>query len=230
MTIEKISTGVKQLDTMLKGGYRRGSTHTIVGNSGTGKSILAMMSLIDGCKLKEPGIYVSFEETEENIKNNFLELGIDLDKFIKAGLLKIHSIEIDQFGNFFKERSGILQRDINELKPKRLVIDSITAYLLSTSDEREKRKEMLQIMEKLSEFNLTTLMISEHAIDPSSPYMALTEEFLSDGIILLMDKNTGTKLERLLRVHKMRGINIDRSFYNYSIKDKVGIEIGKSRI
>lgn len=230
MTIEKISTGVKQLDIMLGGGYRKGSTHTIVGNSGTGKSILAMTALIEGCKKKEPGLYISFEETEESIKNNMKELGFDIDKYIKDGLLKINYIELDQFGNFVKERSGILQKDITEMKPKRVVIDSITAYLLVTPDEREKRKEMIQIMEKLreQEHPITTIMISEHSIDPITPYIATTEEFLSDGIILLMDKVSGNSFNRIIRIHKMRGTDINRSLFKYEIKDKgIGFNVTK---
>ena len=81
MVVKKIKTGIVGLDEILKGGVREGASVLIAGSPGTGKTILAMQFILEGAKRNEPGIYISSEESVDDIRNYAGSLGWDIEKY-----------------------------------------------------------------------------------------------------------------------------------------------------
>src|SRR5688572_33139942 len=81
ITLEKTPTGIEGLDEITQGGFPKGRPTLICGSAGCGKTLMAMQFLIQGITTyKEPGVFMSFEESIEDLSKNVSSLGIDLKK------------------------------------------------------------------------------------------------------------------------------------------------------
>lgn len=127
VSTDKISTGVPRLDTMLDGGYYRGSGVLISGAPGTAKTTLSAAFVEAGCRRGETGLYVSFDEAASQITRNLKSVGIDLQPHCEAGRLHIHSIRTEARSSeeHFLELRGLME----EIQPKNVVLDPISALL-----------------------------------------------------------------------------------------------------
>ncbi|HEY4306688.1 MAG TPA: circadian clock protein KaiC [Gemmatimonadaceae bacterium] len=122
---DRVSSGVPRLDTMLAGGYYRGSGVLISGAPGTAKTTLAGGFLAAGAQVGEHGLYVSFDEAASQIVRNLASVGLDLQKPRDDGLLTMFSIRTES--RSAEEHFMALRDLIEEVKPLRLVIDPISA-------------------------------------------------------------------------------------------------------
>jgi circadian clock protein KaiC len=122
---ERISSGLARLDSMLHGGYHRGSNVLISGAPGTAKSTLAGLFVAAACARGEPTLYVSFDEGASQIVRNLRSVGIRLAPYVKSGLLKIYSTRTR--GPNIEDQFGLLRAQVREHKPRCLVIDPLSA-------------------------------------------------------------------------------------------------------
>ena len=125
VSTDRISTGVPRLDTMLDGGYYRGSGVLISGAPGTAKTTLAAAFVEAGCRRGENGLYVSFDEAASQITRNLKSVGVDLQPHCESGRLHIHSIrtEARSAEEHFLELKSLIKR----LQPRNVVLDPISA-------------------------------------------------------------------------------------------------------
>jgi circadian clock protein KaiC len=121
----RVSTGIARLDTMLDGGYYRGSGVLISGSPGTAKTTLAGAFVIAGAPHGERGLYVSFDEAASQIVRNLASVSLDLQTPLDAGLLSIYSVRTES--RSAEEHFMAVRRQIDRVKPTRLVIDPISA-------------------------------------------------------------------------------------------------------
>jgi len=125
VTDERVSSGIPRLDSMLRGGYHRGSFVLISGSPGTAKSTLSGLFVAAACRRGERTLYVSFDEGAAQIVRNLRSVGIRLAPFQKSGLLKMYSTRTrgpnieDQFSN--------LRAQVRAHRPRCLVIDPLSA-------------------------------------------------------------------------------------------------------
>jgi circadian clock protein KaiC len=122
---ERISSGLARLDSMLNGGYHRGSNVLISGAPGTAKSTLAGLFVAAACARGERTLYVSFDEGASQIVRNLRSVGIRLAPYVKSGLLKIYSTRTR--GPNIEDQFGLLRAQVREHKPRCLVIDPLSA-------------------------------------------------------------------------------------------------------
>ncbi|HMG55068.1 MAG TPA: circadian clock protein KaiC [Kofleriaceae bacterium] len=122
---ERVSSGLPRLDSMLQGGYHRGSNILISGAPGTAKSTLAGLFVAAACKRGERAMYVSFDEGAAQIVRNLRSVHILLAPHLKSGLLRMYSTRtrgpnvVDQFGD--------LRAKVRAHAPRCLVIDPLSA-------------------------------------------------------------------------------------------------------
>src|SRR4051812_7855953 len=126
---ERVSSGVPRLDTMLDGGYYRGSGVLISGVPGTAKTTLAGSFLLAGAQARERGIYVSFDEAGSQIIRNLSSVGLDLQKHVDDGMLTMYSVRTE--ARSAEEHFMALRDLIEQMQPQRLVIDPISALAKS---------------------------------------------------------------------------------------------------
>jgi len=121
---QRISSGIQQMDTMLDGkGFYRGSSIFISGSAGSGKTSLAAAFVSAACERGEKCFYFSLEESFNQIVRNMGSIGIDLDQWIKKGLLKFHAIDPNSAG--LESHLADIQKLTNEFKPNVVVIDPL---------------------------------------------------------------------------------------------------------
>jgi circadian clock protein KaiC len=123
----RVSTGVERLDTMLTGGYFRGSSTLITGAPGTSKSTLCAAFVDAACKRGEHALYVSYDEASSEIIRNMCSVGIDLAPHVEAGLLQIVSRRSDS--KSAEEHLMELKGLIREHLPTCMAIDPLSAML-----------------------------------------------------------------------------------------------------
>ena len=119
-------TGVSGLDELVNGGYFLGSTTLVVGVSGVGKSVMALQFIAEGARRGEHSLMLSLDETPAQIMRNGRTIGIDLEPDIARGVVRVQydspqEIEIDR-------HFAQIERVVEEFKPKRVVIDSLSTY------------------------------------------------------------------------------------------------------
>src|SRR4051812_12079203 len=96
-TLEKVPSGIAGLDEIMDGGFPRNRPALVVGSAGAGKTVLAMQFLLRGAlDYGEPGIFMSFEESEEELTQNFASLDYNLPDLIQRNLLRIDSVRVER--------------------------------------------------------------------------------------------------------------------------------------
>jgi KaiC/GvpD/RAD55 family RecA-like ATPase len=193
---ERIESGVPGLDKLIQGGFIKGSTILVSGEAGAGKTTFCLQYLWEGLQKGEPGIYITLEETAEEIRQDALSYGWDLSEYEKKDMFLI--IEKNMF-----EDPDIDFFEIDKLNAKRLVIDSISILSLMIDNKAVTRNRIGNMLRSLKEKDVTTLLISESA--GASDFSRLgIEEYIADAVILLELNSEGKKAERSLFVRKMR--------------------------
>src|ERR1700682_2976512 len=132
VTDERVSSGVKRLDTMLGGGYYRGASVLITGSAGTAKTTLSGAFAEAACRRGERTMFVSFDSDGNEVIRNLASVGIQLDRHVKAGLLRIISARtVGGSGELYLVRIKALAK---EHRARCLVIDPVSTWAKSGSD------------------------------------------------------------------------------------------------
>lgn len=241
--MQAIQTGTKGLDDLLGGGFPKGKCILVVGSPGAGKTILLMQFLKSGALADERGLYVTMDETPEQVKNNLSSFGWNIDKLEEEGkLLFLDATMMRQSG--LRRQSGLLlgheeitseprmtvrflvetlNRIIKEEDIQRIAIDPITSIMLRYDQPSRRRRAMLMFFESLTESGCTSLVSTELRTSMLRRAFQL-EEFLSQGVILMhMFVHSGNVI-RAIQVEKMRGIAHDAQLRPYQITS-TGVEV-----
>ena len=219
MVEDRVPTGIDGLDSLIEGGFPRGSLILLAGNPGTGKTVFSMQFLYKGAEnYGETGIYVSFAESEDTIIHNISRLfGRDLKNKEKVnGKVKI----LDFTTVTEKGLSTILEMVLEEvtvLKAKRLVIDSFSAMAQTFKEPIEARIIIHNILGKLvRQLGCTTLLIAE--VPTGSEKIGVSiEEFVADGVIVLKKDSYDGMLLREIEIPKLRGTRIERQKFLFTL-------------
>ena len=129
--LKKSLTSIDGLDEITGGGLPQGRPTLVCGEAGCGKTIFAMEFIIHGAKMGEPGVFVSFEETVDDLKKNFISINRDLNELINQNKISIDYVyiersEIEETGDYHFEGLFIrLAYAIDSIGAKRVVLDTI---------------------------------------------------------------------------------------------------------
>ena len=222
---ELVKTGVDGLDSILNGGIVKNAAVLISGNPGTGKSILGQQFLYEGVdQFDEGGIYLTFEETEEDIRQAAESIGFERwADYVEEGRIKVYDKRtLLREGDFSSTLDRILG-DLQAAEYDRLVLDSLTMFQLFFDDEKEERQYLLKFIDILKESGLTSMMTTEQSAIFPETEIGL-ENFLTDGNIYLIQSPAGATSNRYVWVAKMRKQSIKNSMFPLEI-DHGGIRI-----
>ncbi len=207
---DRVSTGVKNLDLILEGGLIKNSTNMVVGPPGSGKTIFGVQFLVDGAAKGEPGVFVTFQENRRKLRTEMMRFGWDLTELRREKKIIVLEYSPEQVDSLVKKGSGSLRDEIEEIKAKRIVIDSLNSLGLLYQEGLAKRKLLLGLFTRLREWECTSVLINE--INYPDEIMPLTTsgfeaEFEVDGIIklsMLKEGNERKERKRYLEIMKMR--------------------------
>jgi len=208
--VPKSPTGIQGLDEITGGGLPRGRPTLICGGPGCGKTILAMEFLINGARqFGEPGVFLSFEETVEDLTMNFASLGLDprplsARKKLSLDYVQVEPNQIQETGAYDLDGLFIrLGHAIDGIGAKRVVLDTIETLFSGLSQTRLLRAELRRLFTWLKTKGVTAIVTGERGEGGMTRHGL--EEYITDCVILLDHRVTEQNATRRLRVVKYRG-------------------------
>jgi circadian clock protein KaiC len=220
---------VQGLDEITGGGFPRGRPTLLCGSAGAGKTLLAMEFLIRGATAyNEPGVFMAFEETADELTQNVRSLGFDLDELAKEKKLAIDFVriepsEIDETGDYDLEGLFIrLGAAIDAIGARRVALDTIENLFAGLQNQGILRAELRRLFRWLKDRGVTAVITAERG-DGALTRHGL-EEYVSDCVILLDHRVTDEVSTRRLRVVKYRGTAHGTNEYPFLI-DQDGFSV-----
>jgi circadian clock protein KaiC len=217
--VERAPSGVNGLDELLEGGYVRDSTVLIRGDTGTAKTLFCLNYLYFGAsEYDEPGIYITFSESEKAIHQHGNMFGWDLEGLTKKNEFSIIRYEPHEVVNIMESGGGSIRDTIESLGAKRLVIDSLSTYEMVFESKYKATESVLNLFEMLHKWDITTLVTSEFPVNISRETGGRLG-YLTDGIINLYYVRVDKHKFRALEVIKMRDTKHDDKINRFEIGD-----------
>jgi circadian clock protein KaiC len=198
------------LDEITGGGLPRGRPTLICGGPGCGKTILSLEFLINGARqFGEPGVFLSFEETVEDLTLNLASLGFDprpllARKQLSLDYVRVEPNEIQETGAYDLDGLFIrLGHAIDSIGAKRVVLDTIETLFSGLSQTRLLRAELRRLFTWLRTRGVTAIVTGERGNGGMTRHGL--EEYITDCVILLDHRVIEQNATRRLRVVKYRG-------------------------
>jgi circadian clock protein KaiC len=222
--IQKIATQIEGLDEILHGGLPAGRVTLVSGGPGTGKSLLGLEFLYRSALSGDPGIFLSFEETADGIRQNTLSLGWDLASLEKAANLFLMEGQVDPeaviSGGFnLKGLLAVIEGKAKEMGARRIVIDALDVLMRVFDDPGREQQQIFALHKWLTRQGLTAVLTTKNtkANELSSPRDYL--DFMADCVIYL-DQRIGNQVStKRLQVIKYRGSGYGSNEYPFLIAD-----------
>ncbi|HYN12692.1 MAG TPA: ATPase domain-containing protein [Burkholderiales bacterium] len=222
----RVTTGIPGLDALVNGGYFLGSTTVVAGMSGVGKSVMALHFIAEGARRGEHSLMLSLDEQVPQLLRNASRIGIELQPDIDRGIVRLvydspQEIEIDY--HFHK-----IERIVEEFKPKRVVIDSLSTYGFSLGTRNRLFRDF---------FHALVALMKEHQIaavyNHENPEMlgmsSMMGEFamasLVDNILLMNFIELGDTFRLGLTVGKMRANPVIRTTHECEVVEGKGMRV-----
>jgi circadian clock protein KaiC len=222
--LEKSSTGIKGLDEITDGGLPKGRPTLVAGDAGSGKTLFSMQFLVQGAmQYNEPGVFVAFEETTEELSKNFSSLGFDLKKLIEMNkilidYIYIDSSEIEETGEYDLEGLFIrLGMAIDTIGAKRVVLDTIEVLFSGFKNEAILRAELRRLFRFLKSRGVTAIVTGERGKNSLTRYGL--EEYVADCVIVLDNRMVDQIATRRMRIIKYRGSKHGLNEYPFLIEE-----------
>ena len=236
--LPKTPTGIRGLDEITLGGFPRRRPTLVCGGAGSGKTLMAMEFLVRGAtEYEEPGVVMTFEETEADLAQNVASLGFDIEDLVKRKLLAVDFVrversEIDENGEYDLEGLFVrLGHAIDTIGAKRVVLDTLETLFAGLSNEGILRAELRRLFRWLKDRGVTAVITGERG-DGTLTRHGL-EEYVSDCVIVLDHRVSDQISTRRLRIVKYRGtihgtneypFLIDESGFNVLPVTSIGME------
>ena len=214
---ERISSGVPRLDTMLGGkGYFRGSSVLVSGTAGTGKSSLAAHFSEAACRRGEHVLYFALEESPAQIIRNMRSIGIDLEQWVKKGLLKFHSNRPTFSG--LESYLTLMHKEVNNFHPRVVIIDPISSFIIG-NNELESKSMIMRLVDFLKLNHITGFMTNLSSGSTELEHTKIDISSLIDTWLLLRDIEIGGERNRGIYILKSRGMKHSNQIREFLLTD-----------
>jgi circadian clock protein KaiC len=206
---------------MLDGhGYFRGSSILISGTAGAGKSSLAAYFADATCRRGERCLYLAFEESQNQILRNMKSINLDLDPWIKQGLLKFHAVRPTFYG--LEMHLAMIQKLANEFQPQAVIMDPITNLSIVASND-EVKSVLMRLVDFFKNRQISTLFTNlthQGQLEETSTGVSS----LMDAWLLLLSVESNGERNRIFHILKSRGMGHSNQLREFIISDK-GIDL-----
>lgn len=223
-SLEKTPTGINGLDEITYGGLPKGRTTLVYGSAGSGKTLMAMEFLVKGAEnYGEPGVFMAFEETSEDLTENFASLGFDLDSLearnkLIVDYVHIDKSEIEETGEYDLEGLFIrLGLAIDSVGARRVALDTLEVLFSGFQNEAILRSELRRLFRWLKDRGVTAIVTGERGETSLTRYGL--EEYVADCVIFLDNRMEEQIATRRLRIIKYRGSKHGTNEYPFMIEE-----------
>jgi circadian clock protein KaiC len=215
--LERVSSGVPRLDTMLSGqGYYRGSTILVSGTAGTGKTSMGAHFLDAACRRGERCLYFLFEESPQQLLRNMRSIGVDLEPWVRAGLLQFHADRPSRYG--LETHLATMHNVVADFKPAVTVIDPVT-NLMTVGTSADVQAMLTRIIDHLKTENITAMLASLTSGANAAERVDATIASLMDTWIVLANEEVDGHHRRGLYVLKSRGMAHSNELHEFVLTD-----------
>jgi len=220
---ERVRTGIDGLDDLIEGGFLRGDVILLVGGTGCGKTIFSTQFIYNGAvRYGENGVYATFEEDANTLRRNMLRFGFDLEKLERKGSVRLIDLEALK-GEGLSANIQFILGALEHINGKRLVVDSLTAFLSAVPEKFEFRTLMHLFYRLLKANKYTTILTC--SVPRGAKTLGLgIEEFIADSVICLENSIESLELQTSFLIHKMRGTDHSKKYHRVLITDK-GLQV-----
>ena len=219
---ERVSSGVPRLDMMLGGeGYFRGSTVLISGTAGSGKTSLAAHFAAAACQRGERCLSFAFEESPGQLVRNMRSIGIDLEPWVKKGLLQFHSSRAAIHG--LEMHLATIHKLVRDFQPRVVIIDPIDT-LVTAGTRRDATVMLTRLIDFLKMQEITAHLTNLTSASDSLGDTDMDISSLVDTWLLLRDLELGGERNRVINVLKSRGMAHSNQLREFLLTDR-GVEL-----
>ena len=227
--LPKSPSGIQGFDEITAGGLPTGRPTLVCGGAGCGKTLFGIEFLVRGAtQFDEPGVFMSFEETNAELTINVASLGFDLEDLVKNKKIVLDHVhiersEIEETGEYDLEALFIrLGYAIDSIGAKRVVLDTIESLFAGLPNQLILRAELRRLFRWLKDKGVTAIITGERG-DETLTRQGL-EEYVSDCVIMLDHRVTEQTSTRRLRIVKYRGTTHGTNEYPFLI-DETGFSV-----
>ncbi len=199
---DRVGTGVPALDLMLGGGVYRGSSSLISGSAGTGKTSFAAQFAQAACSRGEHCLYFAFEESPSQLLRNMRSIGIELEPWIKQGLLTVHAVRPTLYG--LESHLARMFKMTQTFKPQSAVIDPVTNFLAAGTGA-DVRSMLTRLIDLLKTQAITSLFTSLTFTGEYETQSETAVSSLMDTWLLLRDVEIDEERRGTISILKARG-------------------------
>ena len=233
--LERVKTGISKLDEITQGGFPKGSFVVVTGTAGSGKTILACQFIKEGIFNNEKCLFISAEQTSDEVKEQAMQFGWDFNSWENEGKLKVVSL----IGKQLWETKAIeeIKQFIQQDNYNRIVFDSITSILNapfsgdSIVDYADRglqpyalneisRSNVTSFIDFIKQNQITTIGISQKIEGLPGDTLDNISEFKADGLLVLNSIAIGTNLNRTIQIKKLRKTRIDGIPHSFDFTDQ----------
>lgn len=232
--IEKLPTYIPGFDLIAMGGLTRGRTTLVSGAAGSGKTIFASQFLAEGIQRGETAVFVTFEESPRDIRQNVGSMGWNIEAWERDNCWAFvdasprPSDESTVVGMF--DLGGLMARiehAVRRVGARRLSIDSLNAIFSEFDDRASIRRELLRLVSGIRELGVTAIMTAERPVQVSADHYAqyAVEEFVADNVVILRNTLEDEKRRRTIEILKFRGTGHQKGEYPFTVLPNGGIVV-----
>ena len=219
---EKISTGIQKLDVMLDGkGFYRGSAILYTGTAGTGKTSFAADFVDAACRRGEKCLYIAMEETQDQIVRNMQSIGLDLEQWVKKGLLEFYITRPALYG--LEMHIVMIEDLLKRYQPKNLVMDPISDFT-AIGGGKEVKSMLVRLQDLMKEREITCIYTDLITGDINTRQAEVYISSMIDTWIMLRNMEFNGERNRSLTIIKSRGMPHSNQLREFKFSDK-GIDL-----
>ena len=229
--IEKLGTGIPGFDLISNGGLPEYRTTLVSGTAGSAKTVFATQFLSAGItQVDENGVFITFEESPEDIRRNMLGFGWDIQRWEDEGKWSFVDAspqpeeEAIRTGSY--DLGALLARieyAIQKVNAKRVSMDSLGAIFSRFPDEGIIRNELFRIASAVKQMGVTAIMTAERTKEGGEITRYGVEEFVADNVIILRNVLEAEKRRRTVEILKFRGTSHQKGEFPFTIAPNKGI-------
>lgn len=218
----RVTSGNPRLDELMGGGMSAGQATVVLGPSGAGKTIFGLRFAVQGLEARERCLYVSFQETADQLVRKAASFGWNIRDAWKSGQLAIHYVPVGELD--LDAIAAAVRRELTTGAVRRVVIDSLAELVFAAREADRFPAYSRSLVGWIRAAGASVVITSETTtLGPmTEPIGGLS--FLFHNVIMLRYLEIGSELRRALNIIKMRTSNHDKGVFEYVI-DKNGLTI-----
>jgi circadian clock protein KaiC len=216
--MEKLPSGITEMDALLGGGIERGTSTLIVGAAGTGKSSLAAQFVAAGAARGKRAALFVFDESLHTLMSRCEGLGIDLRKPIADGLVTIQQVDPAELSP--GEFAHAIRKVVDRQNASIVIIDSLNGYLNAMPEERFLIIQLHELLTFLGQAGVATLLISAHqGLIGGQMITPVDASYLADAVILMRYFESKGEVRQAVSVVKKRGGPHERTIREFRLEN-----------